>query len=249
MRKALDIDINLAEAHTTMGWALLFDWDFAGAEQEFRKAIQLDPKYAVGHYLFAMLLRRVGRNEEALAEFNRALELEPFAIRMNTNKVGILISLRRYEEAIEHARRTKEMDPNFPFVRGAMANAYFWAGRYDEWVAEMQENMKSNEFSPEQIAAVGDAYKSDGVEGVLRVRLEQQLLRVEQGRARDFPNNTARRYAMLGEKEKALELLEKMYEEHDNLILYALSVGGPAFDSLRSEPRFQDLLRRMNFPE
>ncbi len=242
--KALEIDSSLAEAHTTLADTYqYYDWDFPKAEEEYRKAIAANPNYPTAHQWYSEFLMEMGRNEEAISEARRALELDPFSLAIGTQMGDAFYHAGRADEAIEQLKKTILMDPNSPDVHGVLADAFAQKKMYSEAVAESQTAMKLSGDEP-GATAVGDAYKSSGYQGFLQRWIDQLLQRPPEQR---FPYELARLYARLGKKEEGLKWLEKAYAEHRSGMLFSKS--DPALDSWRSDPRFQSLQRRMNFPE
>jgi len=242
--KALEIDSSLAEAHTTLTDTYqYYDWDFPKAEEEYRKAIAANPNYPTAHQWYSEFLMEMGRNEEAISEARRALELDPFSLAIGTQMGDAFYHAGRADEAIEQLKKTILMDPNSPDVHGVLADAFAQKKMYSEAVAESQTAMKLSGDEP-GATAVGDAYKSSGYQGFLQRWIDQLLQRPPEQR---FPYELARLYARLGKKEEGLKWLEKAYAEHRSGMLFSKS--DPVLDSWRSDPRFQSLQRRMNFPE
>jgi TolB-like protein/DNA-binding winged helix-turn-helix (wHTH) protein/Tfp pilus assembly protein PilF len=244
--KALEIDESLAEAHVGLGSVLdRNDWDWTGAEREFKRAIELNPSFGRAHAMYAWDLMFVGRHDESIREAKRALELDPFSGHTYLTLAGTYYyNKRQYDQSLEYAKRWLEMFPN-------SFGAYNWLGRnfeakgiYDEAVAAWQKAMALRGENAEDVAALGHAYKLAGIRGVWRWQLdrrERELPRGEYG-----PAGLALIYARLGDKDKALKWLETAYQQRCHGMAFIKM--DPRYDSLRSDPRFQDLLRRMNFP-
>ena len=243
--KAIAIDDTLAEPHIALGDVLNFhEWDWAGSEREFKRAIELNPNSALAHGEYAWCLGDMGRQVESVQEAKRAVELDPYS------EIAILALAvmhyrgRQYDQALQHAQKWLEMFPN-------SWSAHFWLirfleakGMYDQEVAAWQRMMTLRGEKPGDVAALRRAYNVGGIRGAWRWDLE----RLERLPPEEYAAAAAiaRHYASLGEKDKALEWLQKGYEEHAPGM--AMIKVDPSYDSLRSDPRFQDLLRRMNFP-
>jgi TolB-like protein/DNA-binding winged helix-turn-helix (wHTH) protein len=242
--KAIAIDDMLAEPHVALGEVLNFhEWDWAGSEREFKRAIELNPNSALAHGEYAWCLVDMGRQDESIREAKRAVELDPFSELAILSLATKYYFGRQYDQALQHARKWLEMFPN------SLA-AYFWLtrileakGMYDQELAAWQRKMILGGEKPGDVAALRRAYNVGGIRGAWRWDLE----RLERLPPEAYAVAIAARYTSIGEKDKALDWLEKGYEEHAPGM--APIKVDPSWDSLRSDPRFQDLLRRMNFPQ
>ncbi len=242
--KALEIDDALAEAHTSLASIKeSLDWDFAGAEKEYKRAIELNPNYSLAHMWYSLFLDEMGRLDEAMVEIKKAREVDPLSLPINRNLGGCLYSSRRYDEAIAQYRIVIEMDPNFASAHGQLADAYEQTGRYQEAMLEWQ---KARALEGEKdLAAVWEKYAASG-DYHSAVRKVIEILEERAKRKYVDPARIARWYIRLGDKDRAFQLLEKAYQEHSATLL-DLKVD-PRYDPLRSAPRFQDLLRRVGLP-
>ena len=248
LEKALALDDSLAEAHATLGNLSLFDdWDWPEAERRFRRAIELDPKYPTAHHWYAYYLAAMGRLDEALAEIRRAQELDPLSLIINTDLGQILHFARRDDEAIEQLRRTIEMDRSFVMARHRLAEVYERTGRFEDATAEFHTAYAGYRTELRQMATVGHVYAVSGNQSEAR-RILALIAQAPRGeKALVSRHNIALIHAGLGEKEQAFAWLEKALAEKDvELILLKVN---PLFDSLRDDPRFQNLLRRMNLTQ
>jgi len=237
--RALSLDDGLAEAHAALGLILLlYDYDFAGAERESKRAIELNPNYATAHHFYSRLLSAQGRHEEAFAEIRRALEIDPLALPINWFYGHALFHARKYDESIAQLKKTLELDANFPGTHNHLARVYQAKGNYTESV---EEYAKYQELVGEQrnAALVRESFAKGGWQGFVRAMVERPDL---------SPYLRAHFYAALGEKDKAFAELNKAYENRDGFVVMYLKVD-PRLDPLRSDPRFQDLLRRVGFPQ
>jgi tetratricopeptide (TPR) repeat protein len=240
--KALALDDTLAEAHTTLaGVKMNYDRDWPGAEREHQRALQLNPGYATGHQRYAYYLMCVGRTEESLAEIKRALELDPVSLSINVSMGFRLHFARRYEQAIEHLRKTLELEPNRAQTRSRLGRVYESAGRYEEAIAEFQK-ARQLEDSAEILAALGCTLGFAGRSSEARAALAELQARARQQYVSPFYFATL--YIGLGDRDQAFAWLNKAEAEHA-AEMSALKVN-PLFDNLRSDPRFTDLLRRVN---
>ena len=242
--KALDLDDGLAEAHTSLAAALVwFDWDWEESEREFKRAIELNPHYAVAHHWYgSVLLAAQGRFDEALASEMRALELEPLSLVINSNLGFICYQAGRFDEAMRHLIRTLEMDDNFVYARFHLGLCHAHLGGYDNAIAELERAMEQSGGRGALIqAALGYAYgvagRSDEALGIL-------------AQLQTFPMNRdvspfylAMIYSGLGQKDQALKWLESAYEERYNWLVWLRTEQ--MFESLRGEKMFIDLARRI----
>ncbi len=242
--KALQIDESLAEAHTSLNYALWnYDWDWAGAERETKRSLELNPNYATTHHWYALFLAVMGRNEEAVREVKRALEIDSLSLVINT-KLGIVYYYgRRYDLAIDQLRKTIELDPRFPLAHLYLGLCYEQLGKFQEAIAEFQRDSQLDE-NPWGSASLIHAYGRSG----RRLEAQKELEKLLEAAKTKFvsPYFLATAYAGLGDKDKAFEWLETAYRERADWLAY-LKVD-PEMDRLRPDPRFQDLLRRVGLP-
>ena len=237
--KALSLDKDLAEAHVALGTILHdYDYDFAGAEREFKLAIELDPNYAAAHQNYGILFSTLGRHEEALAEYHRALEIDPFSLIFNRGYGERLIYARRYDDAIAQLKKTLEMDAGFVSTHYSLAVAYQIKGNYAEAVEEFAKFQELT-GEPQTAAAIRENYAKNGWQGFLRMITEEGLQFITPW------HNVAIFHAALGEKDKAFAELNRSYERRESLMMRLKA--DPRLDPLRDDPRYQDLLRRVGF--
>jgi eukaryotic-like serine/threonine-protein kinase len=245
-RKALELDDTLAEAHTDMGiihfW---YDYDWNAAEREFRRAIELRPNSPDAHAYYGWELISVGRFDEGIAESKRAVELEPLSIEVNQTVGQNLYFARQYDQAIEQLRKTLDMEPDYWLARMLLGSAYEAKGDFPRALQELQEARKVETDIPWPLAELGHAYAQSG----RKVDAENVLKELERWSKRSYvpAYNVATVYVGLGEKEQALKFLEQAYA--DRSMLATLMKVDPALDSLHSDPRYADLLRRMGLPQ
>lgn len=240
---ALKIDDSLAEAHTSLAYILLFyDWDFAGAEQEFNRAIELNPNYATARHWYSLCLIVKGQISESRAEMDRALELDPVSLVINS-ALGIHFHyLRQYEQALKQYSKVLEMDPNFARAVNNMGLTYEQIGKYEEAIAALK---RSDGILSAPSPALAHAFAASGK--VTEAR--KILVELKELSKRSFvsPTRIAMIYTRLGEKDKAFEWLDKAFEERDGVLVY-LNLE-PRFDNLRADPRFVELVGRIGLPE
>jgi TolB-like protein/Tfp pilus assembly protein PilF/predicted Ser/Thr protein kinase len=242
--KALQLDDTLVEAHTSLARVLfVYDWNWPAAEKEFKRAIELNPRYAPAHQWYGGYLTATGGFREADAEKKRALELEPLSLITNF-EVGLASYFsRNYDQAIDQFQKTLELDANFPPPHTFLAAAYEQKGMFEEAIAAFQRAITVTQGHAKGLAMAGLAH----VYAVSGRKTEARKILAELQRLSEHSyvpaTDLALVYAGLGERDKAFAWLDKAYEEH-SFNLSNLKVE-PRFDPLRSDPRFADLLRRM----
>jgi len=241
--KALELDDTLAEAHAALAYVKsTYDRDWTGAEREFKRALELNPNYVDGRYFYAYIyLSAMGRQEEAVAQMKRALETDPLSLIVNANLGGVYYFERRYDQAIEQCRKTLEIESDFTPAHVRLQETYEQTGMYEQAIAEIQ---RTDNEGRRQAPLLERAYRAGGARGYLQKLLELTMDRAK--REYVAPNRVARIYARLGDNARAFEWLEKACAERDHFVRY-LKVD-PSYDSLRSDPRFQDLLRCIGLP-
>lgn len=242
--KALEIDETLSEAHMVLATILeSSDWNWRAAEEEFKLAIDLKPNDATAHHLYGLFLERRGRLGEAAPEMAEALKLDPVSLIVNKNVGDPFYYMRRYDEAIEQYRKTLELDPNFFLARLWLGKSYEQKGMYKEAIAEFQ-NAMSSEDNPAILGALGHVYAVAGNKGGAETVIKELKGLSERYVA---PYHIAIIYAGIQKKDEAFHWLEEAYQSRDEWLLY-LKID-PRLDSLRSDPRFSNLLARAGFPQ
>ncbi len=242
--KALELDDTLAEAHTQLAIIKRADWDWAGAEKEYHRALELNPNNAELRVSYAQFLNTVGRHQEALAEVKRAQQLDPLSLHISANVVERFRILGQYDQALEASQVALELAPNFWLTHHILGYVYLGKEMNEEAIAVFQKAVGIGHYDW-PLASLGYTY---GLTGRKReaLRILSQLKELSKQRYIS-PVWIAHTYVGLGQKDQALQLLQEAYETRE-LEAYWLVVPG-FFDPLHSDPRFQDLLRRMNFPE
>lgn len=241
--KALAIDDTLAEAHTSLGLIkVLTENDEASIEREFKRAIELNPNYPTAHHWYALHLKDVGRFDEAIAEIRRALEIDPRSLVINSDVGIIFTTARQYDQAIEHFKKTIEMDPSYADAHSMLGWAYVHKRMYTEAIAEFQKARELFGSPASQVDGLIHAYSMSGNRNEA-LRALGELKRLTRQNPSQVPwVNWVLIHIGLGEKEKAFEVLEKAHREGQNIKPFLQT---PYPDSLRSDPRFRDLARRV----
>jgi len=240
--RALALDQSLAEAHTSLATVRFnYDWDWPGAANGFRRAIELNPSYATAYQRYSLYLTAMGRTQESLVQMNRARDLDPLSISTNFSLGWRLYMARQYDQAIEQLHNTLDMDPNFALPRMVLGQAYEQKSAYPQAIAELQKAVAVSHDSPPMLGALGHALGASGN----RAAAEQMLGKMNELSKKEYvsPFYVALVYAGLGETDRALDSLEKAVKDRSNAVIF-IKVD-PEFDSLRSLPRFQSLLHRL----
>ena len=240
-RKGLEIDNELAEAHAALAYVNLFNWNWATADEEFKRSIELNPNYASAHSHYAHYLVARERIDEALAEINRAQELDPLSLQISSSRGFILETAHHYEEAIEQLRRVIAIDPNHYQANWYLGLTYLANGQTDQAIATSEKAVAVSNRAPAALGVLGEAYGAAGRKREANQILIELLLLQKQRYV--SPMALTYVYIGLGDKDEAFAWLEKAYQERSNHI--AFFKVSPTVDSLRSDPRFTDLLRRI----
>jgi serine/threonine protein kinase/Tfp pilus assembly protein PilF len=244
-KTALDLDPDLAEAHTSLAALLwLYDWQWEEAQTEFRRSLELSPTYPTANHWYAEYLMTMGRQEEVMARMENGQELDPLSLIINVAVGWAFYHGRRYDEAIEQLRRTVELEPNYPVTYWILGLVLRKTGRYELAMTEGASGVKLSGGSPMIRAALAHTYAAAG--GTEEARQILDDLTRQAKRKYVAPYFFAGIHVGLGENDRALEYLEEAYEEHSNWLIY-LHID-PSMDGLRDDPRFQDLLRRVGLP-
>jgi len=251
--RALEIDNTLAEAHVSL--AVIkerWDWDFAAAEREYKRAIELNPDYAIAHQRYSVFLGCMRRFDEAIAEIERARQLDPLSLVIAVESARPYTISGRYDRAVEILRKVIEIDPNFMRGHHLLAINYSWMGRYEEAVSEDQKAFE----------LVGGQYREDGT---MRINDTLAVIYAHAGRKSDALKLVAEMdeqekqgkytyaftrtgiYSELGDREQAFKWLEKTYAERAPGMAELKSAH--VFDKIRDDPRFADLMRRVGLPQ
>jgi TolB-like protein/Flp pilus assembly protein TadD/predicted Ser/Thr protein kinase len=241
---ALQADDELSESHAAMGLVRFrYDWDWEGAESEFRRAIELNPNSTVAHHYYSHNLLVMGRTEEALVESKRWIELDPFSPAAYEHLGWQYVGLRRYDEGIQMLHKALQLDPNFHEAIYSLALAYLQKGMVGEAIAQLRRAIDLSPHDARNLGALGQAYALSG----RRDEAGKFLKELKESSNGWSVLWIAEVYAALGDKDQAFEWLEKAYRDRN--FTFEFLKYEPYWDSLRSDPRFKDLLRRIGLPQ
>ncbi len=220
------------------------DWDEAGCEEEIQLALELDPDFALAHRIYGEFLGITNRLEEAVAEFRRAVELDPYNVPYNAKLASGFYAVGRYDEAIGQAERTIEMDPDFPWAYATSGRAYSQKGLHEKAISTYTKALTLSNGDPARDPFLAYMFAVSGHEVEARNTLKAVMNLAEQGQYGAF--GVAIIYTGLGDKDRAFHWLDvALKRRRAVLVMFHTS---RELDPLRDDPRFQDLLRRMNFP-
>ena len=249
-RKALAIDDNLAEAHTSLAKIKLsFEWDWPNAENEFKRAIELNPGYATAHQWYGIYLSEMGRHEESMAQRRLAQELDPLSLSISTGLGRAFFWARRYDEAIDHLQKTLEQDPKYPDTHWSLGLAYEQKKMYAEAINSFQkatEYSRTTEFAegkPEMQAALAHALALAG-RRTEALKIVADLSDGSDKQRYISPYSIALVYVALGDKQQSFEWLDRAYQERDESFIH-LRVD-PRLDDLRADPQLIERLHRIH---
>jgi serine/threonine-protein kinase len=244
-QKALDLDESLAEAHVALATVRFgYDWNWPAAEEEIKRAIELNPNSVEVHRFYARFLRAFGRFEEAISEITKAQDLDPLSPEI-VNTSGITYYwARKFDEAIAKYHRSLELDPNNAVTHNYLADAFARKGMFSESIAEEQKSLTLN-GAEDEAKVLGEEFKSKGYLEATKLKLQRTIDYLKEDAKEQYvsPMNFAFVYAGLGDANNAIPWLEKSYREHAIWMVFLKT--DPQFDKIRSDPRFQDLLKRI----
>lgn len=241
--RALDIDGSLPEAHAALGFVKArYEWDWAGAETEFQRAIDLNQGYAVAHSWYGLFgLVAAGRVDEAIREARRAEQLDPASIGISSGVGWVFYYSRQYDQAIAQLRKLLEMDQSFNQAYANLGLSFVQKGMYAEAIAACEAGLRHRPDDPDLLGVLGFVHAVSGQGGEAH-KVIDEVQKVAAGRYIP-PTIWARVYTGLSERDRAFEWLEKGYEERDDKLVFLNC--DPVWDSLRSDPRFASLLQRI----
>lgn len=240
--RALEIDDTLTEAYTSLAWVkFAYEWDFAGAEEEFKRAIELNPNYATVHHWYALYLSAIGQQDEAFLEIKRAQRLDPLSLVINTAVGTNLFHMRQYDAAIAQCQKTLELHPDFFAAHGIIGMCWQQKGMHEEAIEEFQKALTVSGNNRELLAMLGYAYGVSGKREEAR-RILDELKELSKQRY-VAPIYRALIHTGLGEKDQAFEWFEMAYRNRcESLVLFN---ANPMFNTLHGDPRFIDLQQRI----
>lgn len=248
-RKALELDATLARPHAVLGGnEMQYDWDFAGGEAEYKKAFELDPNDATGHWWYAYNIAMIGgRQQEAVAEFSRAHQLDPLAPVISTAAGYVNIFSRQYDKAIFACKKVADENPTFALAHACLRDAYWGKRMYPQVVEEVKTfaHLSSDRWETDFASALEQGFRSAGWKGALRKGIE---IRKEQRKsAYSSAYGIASMYAELGERDQAFRWFDTAYQER-NLFMLGLKTDF-SLDPIRTDPRFAELVRKVGLPQ
>jgi TolB-like protein/Tfp pilus assembly protein PilF len=247
--KALRLDDTLAETHTALGWVTFHEWDWAGAEREYRRALELNPSYALARIWYAQYLYATQRFEQAVIQAQAAQQLDPASLYVNTRAGAAYFLAGQVEQAMASWQKALELDPGYPDASIELARSYVTRGLHQDAISALQKALTFTDREPLVLGALAHAHARAG-ERAEALKLVSELKRLDERvgpQDRNIPRfSFVWAYAGLGDKEQAFAWLEKAYQERRDLM--ALLNIDPLVDPLRSDPRLQDLVRRVGLP-
>jgi len=242
--KSLQLDESLPEAHTALaGIRFFYNWDWAAAEREFTRSLQLNPSGAEAHRMYSIYLASLGNADHAVLEIRRAQQLDPLSLNINTSAGWVFNYTRQYEQAMEQCRKALEIDPDYVSAHDCLGESYLAEGMSDQAIAEFRRAASGGE--PVRTVGLARAYGVMGKKAEARKVLEGLTKASKQSYFPPYLLGMI--YVAMGENEQGLSRLEEAYTERDPYLVHLKRDA--AFDPIRSDPRFQDLLRRVGFPQ
>jgi TolB-like protein/tetratricopeptide (TPR) repeat protein len=242
--RAIQLDDGLTEAHASLGWTSFQNWDWVTAEKEFRRALQLNPNNAVARMNYAQLLAGLGRIDDALREGQRSRELDPLSLPFHTAYASVLIGAGRYDEAIALCQEALRMNAGFFWAHHHLWRAYGQKGMFEEALASARTSL-SGQGDAELVDALDRGRRQAGYTGAMRAAADTLAARARTRYVMAF--YVAVLYANAGDTKAALDWLERAYQQRGALLEYIRI--SPELEALRPDPRYQDLLRRLNLAD
>jgi eukaryotic-like serine/threonine-protein kinase len=242
--KSLQLDESLPEAHSALaGIRFYYNWDWSAAEKEFTRSLELNPSGAETHRVYSLYLASVGGADQAVREIRRAQQLDPLSVNLNTSAGWVFNYTRQYDQAIEECRKALELDPDYVSAHDCLGEGYLAKGMFEQAVAEFRRAASGGE--PVRMVGLARAYGTMGKKNEARKVLDELTKASRQGYFPPYLFGAI--HVALGENELGLVWLEEAYTHRDPYMVHLKRDA--TFDSLRSDPRFKDILRRMSFPQ
>jgi adenylate cyclase len=251
--RALEIDPSLGEGHLVLAsYKDGYEQDFAGAEREYKRAIELNPNYATTYHWYAELLTQTGRFDDALPVWKKALELDPYSLAIGTDYAFEYLFLsRKYDESVDYLKKLVEMDPSYVRTHTYLSRVYYTMGRYEDAINEREKAILLEGNDPGTLAKekqeLLDAVKTSGAKGYEAKVLEYTLQGVSSKVDNSPDTNLAHIYSELGQRDEAFRQLAKAFEDREGD--YTFLKISPEFDKLHDDPRFGEMVRKLNLPE
>ena len=247
--KALELDETLSQAHSSLAWVkYVYEWDFAEAEREFHRSLELNPGTSWPVLWYGMYLAQANRIEESVAEMKKVQQVDPLSPVANTLALVPMLMGRKYDIAIEGGQKMLEMDHGNGLARWLLTTAYEWKGDFSKAIDLQEETAvlygENKEAAAQRFSRIRRAYGSLGPKGYWRINLEQQQSQWKKNPGDPYAHAVL--YARVGKKYDAFVWLEKAYQARSQELIYSLRTD-PAFDALRSDPRYADLVHRIGF--
>ncbi len=243
--RALQIDDSLGESHISLANVYSLTWAWEKADSEFKRGIELNPNYATGHKWYGLQLATLNRYDEALVELKRAQELEPLSISINLNVADVYFAKGDIDSAVEQIRKTIDLDPNWYYPHQYLGLGYLKQGRNAEALTEAEKSVELSKRHSIPLGVLGYIYSQTGKRKEALGIAEELKQRFGKRQANGY--DLARVFVGLGDKDQAFAWLEKDFQAHSSLLPYWL--GWPPLNSLRDDPRFKDLHKRMGVPD
>ena len=246
--RAIELDDRSAEAHASMAYLMSrFDWNWEQADREFRRALELDPKYTTAHHWYALHLITLGRTVDAISQIRTAQALDPGSLVLRSDTALVLFYARRYDEAVQECKKALEIDASFGLAHRTLAAIYAAQGKYLQAIAEFETATRLLGRDPWMIAEIGRSYARLGQ----RQQAMSRLIELHELAKTQFVSPSA--FALLSasledRRDESFKWLEEEFDRHANANVAMLSVH-PGFDPIRHDPRFQNLLRRIGLPQ
>lgn len=243
--RAIEIDENLAEGLASLGGVNLKSWKWAEAEQEFKRAIELNPNYATAYHWYCVLLRSLGRFDEAAQKIEKAQELDPLSSVIGNNVAQSYMIRKDFTKMSKAALKLIDLFPTYNFAYQLLGESYLKLGRETEAIANLQKSVEMSNRATSNLSFLGHGYAVTGK----RSEADAIIKELEDRYARNESSGRqiAAIYAGLGEKDKAFEWLEKDFQSRSGELAFIRWYM--QFENLRDDPRYKDLLKRMNLPE